>query len=85
VDGVDTSGQPVGAVVVRVTPGGSADQAGIKAGELITAVAGSKVSSLADLQTVLAQLAPGQKVTVDVTSPDGAKRTVAAVLSQLQG
>jgi putative serine protease PepD len=85
VDGVDASGRPVGAVVVGLAAGGSADLAGIKAGELITAIAGKTVSSLADLQTVLAQLTPGQKVTVEVVSRDGVKRSVSATLSQLQG
>lgn len=85
VDGIDRSGRPVGAVVVRVTAGGSADLAGIKAGELITAIAGKTVSSLADLQTVLAQLTPGERVTVAVVNPDGTKRSVSATLSQLQG
>ena len=85
VDGIDATGRPVGAVVVRVTPGGSAAQAGIKAGDLITAIAAKKITSLADLQSVLAQLAPGQSVTVDLLSQDGTKRSVTAVLSQLQG
>ena len=85
VDGVDSAGRPVGAVVIRLTPTGSAAQAGIKTGELITAIAGKKIPSLADLQTVLAQLTPGQKVTVDVVDQTGVKRTVTATLSQLQG
>lgn len=85
VDGIDSSGRHVGAVVVLLTPGGSAEQAGIKVGDLITAVAGNRVSSLADLQTVLAQLEPGQKVTVDVVGPEGSRRSVVAVLGQLQG
>ena len=85
VDGVDSTGRSVGAVVVRVDPGGSAAAAGIKAGELITAIAAKKVTSLADLQTILAQLTPGQTVTIDVTSQDGGKRTVNAVLGQLEG
>ncbi len=85
VDGINASGQAVGAVVVELTPGGSAARAGIEAGELITAIGGRTVSSLADLQTVLAQMAPGQKVAVDVTSQTGVKRIVTATLSQLQG
>ena len=85
VDGVDSTGRPVGAVVVRVDPGGSAARAGIREGELITAIAAKKVTSLADLQTILAQLTPGQTVTVDLISQDGGKRTVNAVLSQLEG
>lgn len=85
VDGVDRSGRPVGAVVTGVAVGGSADKAGIKAGELITAIAGNKVTSLADLQTVLADLAPGKTVTVDLVGQDGAASSLTAVLSQLQG
>jgi putative serine protease PepD len=84
-DAVNPTGQPVGAIVVNVTAGGSAATAGIVAGDLIIAINGNKVTSLADMQAILAQLAPGQSVTVDVVNQSGVKRTITAVLSQLQG
>jgi len=84
-DAVDQNGQRVGAIVVSVTAGGSAATAGIVPGELITAVDGNKVTSLTEMQAILAQLAPGKTVTVDLVSQSGTKRTVTAVLSQLQG
>lgn len=84
-DAADTTGTPIGAIVMRVVSGGSADRAGIRPGEVITAVNGQKVTSLADLQAALAQLSPGQKVTVDLLEQSGSRRSVSAVLGQLQG
>ncbi len=85
VDALASTGQPLGAVVVGLTPGGSAERAGVREGDLITILAGTKVTSLADLQKVLAGLAPGQDVSLVVKSPDGAVRSLTAVLGQLQG
>ena len=83
-DAVDQLGRPVGAIVTRVAAGGSAAKAGIVPGEVITSIAGQGVSSLADLQAVLAQLTPGKSVTVALLDQSGSKRTVTAVLSELQ-
>lgn len=84
-DAVDPSGAPVGALVIQVAPGGSAAKAGIQAGEVITAINGTPVTSLSDLQTVLAQLAPGQTAKVKLLDSSGNSRTVDVVLGQLQG
>lgn len=83
-DAVDASGDQVGAIVMSTTPGGSAASAGIVAGELITSIDGHRVTSLADLQGVLAQLTPGARVPVTVTNQSGVSRTVTVVLGQLQ-
>ena len=65
------------------TATGAAAKAGIVPGELITAVNGSSVTSVTDLQGILARLVPGNHVTLSVTSVSGQKRTVSAVLADL--
>lgn len=82
-DAVDQQGQPVGVLVVRTTPGGGAAQAGIAAGDVITAVNGKEVASLADLQSALAQLSPGQHASVTIRDQNGNSRTVDVVLGEL--
>jgi S1-C subfamily serine protease len=50
--------------VVGVEVGSPAEQAGITSGSIITSVAGTPVSSVTDLGTVLHQTKPGQQVNV---------------------
>jgi serine protease Do len=69
-----------GAYVVDVTPGGPADAAGIKAGEVITSFAGTAVATSDDLGSLIQDQSPGAKVPVTVVSPNGAERTVTATL-----
>ncbi len=64
----NSSGQGVGVGVIAVTTGGTAAQAGVASGDVIVGVNNQKVTSLADLQYVLAQLTPGTKVTIHYTS-----------------
>lgn len=78
-------GQSSGVVVADASPGGPADKAGIKGGDLITAINNTPTPSLADLQDVLASLTPGQQAMVAIKSQSGAKRTVSVTLSQLPG
>ncbi len=68
-----------------LTPSSREAKAGIAAGDLITAVNGKKMTSLADLQALLAQLTPGNSATVAVTDQNNPERTVTVVLGQLQG
>ncbi len=75
------AGDASGIVVTTAT--GPAAKAGIVPGELITAVNGSQVTSVTDLQAILARLMPGNHVTIAVTSASGQKRTVPAVLADL--
>lgn len=84
-DALGSDGNPAGVQVVQVQPGGSADKAGIAAGEVITALNGQPVTTLADLQGALAQLTPGQSAKVTVTSQTGASRTVTVTLGELAG
>jgi S1-C subfamily serine protease len=75
-------GLPVdtGAYVIATTNGGPASQAGIKDGEVITAIDGSTVSSADDVGSILAKLSPGQTVSVDLTVPNGGTRSVDVTL-----
>jgi putative serine protease PepD len=79
------SGLQSGAVVVAVLAGSPAARAGIRAGDLITAIDSTAVSSPEDVAGVLATLAPGQRVRVSFTTPSGASRTVTVRLGQYPG
>jgi putative serine protease PepD len=74
-----------GLLVSRVAAGGPAAKAGIRAGELVTAVNGTATPDPATLADVLAGLRPGQAVTVSVVRPDGARGTVRVTLGQFPG
>ncbi|WP_030446488.1 S1C family serine protease [Actinocatenispora sera] len=58
--------QPAGAAVVSVQKNGPADKAGIKAGDVITAVGGTQVTDVAELTAILAEHKPGDTVEVTV-------------------
>jgi len=60
-----------GAGLVEVFPDGPAEQAGLEAGEVITAIDGEKVESPSDLTDHLADFRPGDTVTLTLVGPDG--------------
>ncbi|MFJ1753119.1 S1C family serine protease [Kitasatospora sp. NPDC088134] len=60
----DANFQPAGAAVVSVAAGGPAASAGLQAGDVITKVNDTAITSPAALTTALASLAPGDKATV---------------------
>ncbi len=78
----DASGQPAGTGVVSVTPGGAAAKAGIQAGDVITALAGQPVPSVAALQSVLATHKPGDRVPARL-SRNGTESTVQVTLGSI--
>lgn len=55
-----------GVLVSDVTPGGPADKAGIKRGDIITDFNGNKVDQVTELTSMVAQIAPGSDVDVKV-------------------
>jgi S1-C subfamily serine protease len=79
------NGQSAGVGILSVQPGSGAAKAGLKAGEVITAVNGTPTPSEQDLEAVLANLSPGKTVGVKVTRPDGTNRTVKVTLGSLPG
>ncbi|TVZ07436.1 PDZ domain-containing protein [Trebonia kvetii] len=78
----DAAGQPAGVGVAAVTAGGAAARAGITAGDIITALAGQPVASLAELQSVLAAHKPGDRVQAQV-SRDGTTSALTVTLGSL--
>lgn len=79
--GVNGTGTGVG--VVSVTSGGPAAKAGIRAGDVITAVNGTATPDVQTLTTLLANLSPGQSVKVKLAHSGGGTSTVTATLGQL--
>ncbi len=74
--------QPAGAVVVGVTAGGPAAEAGLQPGDVITKIGDTTVANLNDLTTALAALQPGAKVTVTYQR-EGATKTTEVTLGSL--
>ena len=77
-------GAAAGVAIVEVTDGGPADRAGLRAGDVITSVAGTQTPDTAKLAEVLAGQDPGQEVSVTVTR-DGADHQVRLTLGELPG
>ena len=78
----DATGQPAGVGLVRVTPGGAAAKAGIQPGDIIMDLAGQKIASVAELQSVLAAHKPGDRVPARI-SRNGSQSTVMLILGSL--
>ena len=78
-------GQPAGAGIAAVTPGGPAAKAGLQPGDVITAVNGTATPDTETLAAVLAGLQPGQQASLSVTKADGSTATVKVTLGQLPG
>ncbi len=57
--------KPAGVAIRYVYPGSPAAKAGLQAGDLLRSVAGTKVSTLAELNEQLQPLSPGETVTLD--------------------
>jgi putative serine protease PepD len=72
--GVTSAPHPAGAEIQGVTPGGPADGAGLRAGDVITGVDGAPVSDPDDVSRLVSALEPGDEVEVEVTR-DGETRT----------
>tara|TARA_R110001592_G_scaffold272813_4_gene539644 strand:+ start:3512 stop:4852 length:1341 start_codon:yes stop_codon:yes gene_type:complete len=68
-----------GAFIYQVTPNSAADKAGLKAGDVITAVNGTAIKSFAALRAKIGTLSAGKKVSLDVIQENRAK-TISVVL-----
>lgn len=76
------AGLGVGVAVVALKPDGAAASAGIRPGDVITAVDGDRTPSLAELESLLIDYRPGQQVMVDVRR-DGRQHVVTVKLGSL--
>jgi Do/DeqQ family serine protease len=71
-----------GVIVSGVEPGGPAERAGIKQGDVITAINGKQVEDSNSLRNLVASSAPGSEVTVTVWR-DGGAQQLRATLGEL--
>ena len=71
-----------GALVSSVAPNGPAAEAGVKRGDVITAINGLKLSDSNALRNHIAALGPGAKATLTIVR-DGHERTLTAKLDEL--
>ncbi|MFN0091186.1 MAG: trypsin-like peptidase domain-containing protein [Acidimicrobiales bacterium] len=78
-DSTASSSSP-GAPIARVTPGGPADLAGLRAGDLITAIEGQAIRDFSELAALLRLYNPGESVKLDVTR-GGSDLTLTAALT----
>jgi membrane-associated protease RseP (regulator of RpoE activity) len=76
---VDASGNQSGASVAAVEPGGPADAAGIKVGDVITAVDGNNVNNAAQLAGRISSHSAGDKITITLTR-NGSSQSVDVTL-----
>jgi S1-C subfamily serine protease len=78
--GVSVQDGDGGAQVAGVASGSAADDAGLAAGDTITAVGGSAVTSADGLSTALESYSPGQRVGVSWTDGSGAAHSATVTL-----
>lgn len=78
---VDDSFQPAGVAVVEVRGGGAADKAGIEAGDVITQLGDTSITTITSLSEALAADKPDQKTSVTFTR-DGSAKTVDVTLGE---
>jgi Do/DeqQ family serine protease len=73
-----------GALISEVVEGGSADKAGIKAGDVITSLNGRNVANAAELRNSIGLLRIGEKIEIGLLR-DGKPRRVTAVIGDRSG
>jgi putative serine protease PepD len=78
--GVSVQDGTNGVAVKQVESGSAAAGAGLKAGDTITAVGDTKVTSAEQLRAIIASHQPGDSVTLAVRASDGSTKTVKATL-----
>ncbi|MER6943183.1 trypsin-like peptidase domain-containing protein [Nonomuraea sp. NPDC000554] len=82
---IGADNQPSGVAVAEVQPGGAADKAGIRPGDVISAVNDTPTTSMAALSEEMTKYKPGVNVKVKVVRPDGSTDIVTVTLGELQG
>jgi serine protease Do len=81
-DAMKLKGQPTGALVGEVEPNAPAAKAGIKTGDVITAVNGKKVNDPRELRLMIGSMAPGTKAAIDVNR-EGETKTFNVQLGEM--
>jgi serine protease Do len=81
-DAMKLKGQLTGALVGEVEPNAPAARAGIKTGDVITAVNGKKVNDPRELRLMIGSMAPGTKAQIDVNR-EGQTKTIGVQLGEM--
>ncbi|MEU5717782.1 trypsin-like peptidase domain-containing protein [Streptomyces sp. NPDC020403] len=79
---VDAEYRPAGVAIVSARKGGAAAEAGLRAGDVITRLDDTPVTTITSLSEALAEHKPGQKVTVTYTR-GGERKTAGATLGEI--
>ena len=79
--GVFLVGRGDGCVVTEVFPGTTADRAGLKSGDVITALDGNAVRNFAEVSAIIRRKRVGDEVTIEFTR-EGKSQRVEAVLTK---
>ncbi|MFD9504899.1 S1C family serine protease [Streptomyces sp. NPDC060035] len=79
---VDDDYQPAGVAVVSLEKGGAAEKAGLRAGDIITAIDDTPITTITSLSEALAGDKPGEQVTVTYSRSDS-KRKAEATLGEI--
>lgn len=79
------AGSPTGVAVAKLTSQSPAAKAGIRVGDVIVGVDHKAVKTVTELERVLAELKPGQRVPVAIVNPSGARTTLTVTLGTLFG
>ncbi len=74
--------KPEGVLVAEVLPGTPAEEAGLEEGDLILEFNGQPVPNVQKFRIMVADLAPGTKVTMKVRKPDGTEKVLEATLTE---
>jgi len=74
-----------GVAIYAVVSGGPAEKAGLRTGDVITAIGERATPDQPSLASVLSSLQPGQSVRIQITRPDGSMASVAVTLGELPG
>ena len=75
-------GQPTGALVGEVAPNTPSQKAGLKTGDVITAVNGKKINDARELRLMIGSMAPGTKVQIQVNR-EGQSKTFDVQLAEM--
>jgi serine protease Do len=75
-------GQPTGALVGEVAPKTPSEKAGLKTGDVITAVNGKKISDARELRLMIGSMAPGSKAQVQLNR-EGQTKTFDVQLAEM--
>jgi putative serine protease PepD len=78
---VDDAYRAAGVAVVEVKSGGAADQAGLEAGDIITRLGDTEITTITSLSEALAAESPGDETTVTYTRA-GAEDTADVTLGE---